>query len=78
MEASRHPISTWRSLLIRFVALGAFASGVELTHGQAGEVTGQPDSDYPGFGECVAVEFSGDELSTICICLLDNLSRAKP
>ena len=53
-----------------------FASGVKLTHGHEGEVTGHPPSDNPHFGEGVNVKFPGHKNNTSCY--LTELSRAKP
>ena len=50
--------------------------GDQLTHGQAGEVTGQPPSDDPNFGEFLSVMFP--DMEGILLCKLDEISRTPP
>ena len=55
---------------------GTWDDGDKLTHGESGEVIGQPPSDDPAFGECVSVRFPGMIASMLCD--LDEISRAPP
>ena len=52
--------------------------GDQLTHGQAGEVTGQPPSGDPnGGGEFLSVTLPGGRFVTPQLCKLDEISRTR-
>ena len=48
----------------------------KLTNGQAGEVTGHPDSDHATFGKGVAVKFPGNKADVFCY--ITSISYSKP
>ena len=54
-----------------------FPTGNKVTHGQEGEVTGQPDSDHPVFGKGVRVMFPGNTQKAMSV-FLEHLSRIPP